>query len=69
MPAVPRIAELVFESFPKALIELGANPRRDKRGRFDLSAAERDLNWIPEWDIERGVNAYIEWFLANRANV
>ena len=68
MPAVQRIAELVFESFPKASIELGRNPRRDKRHRFDLSAAERDLGWRPEWDIERGVNAYIEWFLANRPN-
>lgn len=65
MPAVQRIAELVFERFPGALIELGSNPRRDKRHRFDLSAAERDLNWTPEWDIERGVPAYIDWFLRN----
>lgn len=64
MPAVQRIAELVFERFPGALIELGSKPRRDKRHRFDLSAAERDLAWTPEWDIERGVNAYIDWFLA-----
>jgi nucleoside-diphosphate-sugar epimerase len=64
MPAVQRIAELVFESFPNALVELGSNPRRDKRERFDLSAAERDLGWTPEWTIERGVAAYIEWFLS-----
>ena len=69
MPAVQRIAELVFESFPSALIEFDAKPRRDKRGRFGLTAAERDLNWTPEWDIECGVKAYIDWFLANRSNV
>ena len=63
MPAVQRIAELVYELFPNADIELGSNPRHDKRGRFDLSAAARDLTWIPEWDIERGVSAYIDWFL------
>ena len=68
MPAVQRIAELVFESFPSASIELGSDPRRDKRGRFDLGAAARDLNWTPKWDIERGVRTYIEWFLANRPN-
>lgn len=63
MPAVQRIAELVYEAFPNADIELGSNPRHDKRGRFDLSAAARDLAWTPEWDIERGVTAYVEWFL------
>ncbi|MFL2540907.1 MAG: NAD-dependent epimerase/dehydratase family protein [Candidatus Latescibacterota bacterium] len=66
MPAVQRIAELVFESFPNACIELGSNPRRDKRGRFDMSAAAHDLNWTPKWNIERGVKAYIEWFLSKR---
>ena len=30
-------------TFPNADIELGSNPRHDKRGRFDLSAAARDL--------------------------
>lgn len=63
-PAVQRIAEIVFEHFPAADIELGRNPRRDRRAAFDLSAAKRDLGWQPEWDIERGVPAYIEWFLA-----
>ncbi len=63
MPAVQRIAELVYEAFPNADIELGSNPRHDKRGRFDLSAAARDLTWTPEWDIERGVPDYIDWFL------
>ncbi|PPR61896.1 MAG: dTDP-glucose 4,6-dehydratase 2 [Alphaproteobacteria bacterium MarineAlpha4_Bin2] len=64
MPSIQRIAELVYEAFPNANIELGSDPRRDERGQFDLSAAERDLSWVPEWDIERGVKAYIQWFLA-----
>ena len=68
MPAVQRIAELVFESFPNASIELGSNLRRDKRGRFDMSAAANDLDWTPKWDINRGVKAYIEWFRSNQPN-
>ena len=65
MPAVQRIAELVIESFSDASIELGSGARRDKRGRFDLAAAKRDLDWTPKWDVGSGVRAYIEWFLAN----
>ena len=33
MPSIQRIAELVYESFPNANIELGSEPRRDERGR------------------------------------
>ena len=68
MPAVQRIAELVFESFPNASIELGSDPRHDKRGRFDLGAAARDLHWDAQVDIERGVRTHIEWLSANRPN-
>lgn len=64
-PSVQRIAEIVFAHFPGADIELGRNPRRDKRAMFDLTAAQRDLGWQPAWDIERGVPAYIAWFLGN----
>ncbi len=66
MPAVQRIAELVYEAFPNADIELGSNPRQDKRGRFDLTAAKQDLTWTPNWNIKRGVAAYIDWFLAQK---
>jgi nucleoside-diphosphate-sugar epimerase len=34
-------------------------------GAFDISAAERDLGYRPQWDLERGLSDQIDWLRAN----
>jgi nucleoside-diphosphate-sugar epimerase len=57
-----QIAECVWSEFRTADIEIRGNPDDPIRERLDLSAAERDLNWAPDWTIEAGIKAYIDWF-------
>jgi UDP-glucose 4-epimerase len=33
----------------------------DRQGEWDISAAERDFGYRPEWDIERGILDYVGW--------
>lgn len=61
-PSMEQIAEIIWSEFRTADIEIRSNPDDPIRERFDMSAAERDLGWIPEWTIEAGIAAYIAWF-------
>ncbi len=61
-PSMEQIAELVWSEFRTADIEIRGNPDDPVRERLDLSAAEQDLGWTPEWTIEDGIKAYIAWF-------
>ena len=61
-PSMEQIAECVWSEFRTADIEIRGNPDDPIRERLDLSAAERDLNWTPDWTIEAGIKAYIDWF-------
>ncbi|NKB57443.1 MAG: NAD-dependent epimerase/dehydratase family protein [Alphaproteobacteria bacterium] len=64
-PSMAQIAELVWSEFRNADIEIKGSPDDPVRGQFDLSAAERDLNWTPRWTIEAGVASYIDWLREN----
>lgn len=61
-PSMEQIAEIVWSEFRDADIEIRGNPEDPVRERLDLSAAERDLGWAPNWTIEDGIGAYIAWF-------
>lgn len=61
-PSMEQIAELVWSEFRTADIEIRGNPDDPVRERLDLSATERDLGWTPDWTIEAGIEAYIDWF-------
>lgn len=61
-PSMEQIAELVWSEFRTADIEIRGNPDDPVRERLDLTAAERDLGWTPNWTIEAGIKAYIDWF-------
>lgn len=61
-PSMEQIAELVWSEFRAADIEIRGNPDDPVRERLDLSATERDLRWTPDWTIEAGIKAYIDWF-------
>lgn len=63
-PSMEQIAELVWSAIRTADIEMGSEPPSDRRERLDITAMERDLGFRPQWTIERGVPAYIEWMRA-----
>jgi UDP-glucose 4-epimerase len=33
----------------------------DRQGEWDISAAERDFGYRPEWELERGIRDYVSW--------
>ncbi len=61
-PAYPQIAEIIAELIPGTEItfEPGMQPGGTKRDQMDLSAAERDLGYVPTVTIEDGVRSYVE---------
>jgi UDP-glucose 4-epimerase len=57
-----RLAELVDEAVPGADIEIGPGyTHLDRQGPYDISAAERDLGYVPDWSLERGIHDYVGW--------
>jgi nucleoside-diphosphate-sugar epimerase len=55
-------ARIVHESIPEADIEIGpGHLHLDRQGPYDISAAERDLGYRPEWPVERGIHDYVDW--------
>lgn len=51
----------VVRLVPGADLELGPGLllELDQQGPFDISAAERDFGWRPEWTLERGILDYV----------
>jgi UDP-glucose 4-epimerase len=60
------IAAIVQRQLPRAKISLGSgvDVLGYRREQLDISAAARDLGWVPEFTLERGIAAYID-FLKN----
>jgi UDP-glucose 4-epimerase len=56
-------ARLLEELLPAARYDIGPGlmPRWDHQGEFDLSASARDFGYTPEWTLERGLSAQIDW--------
>lgn len=55
-------AAMIGRLVPGARIEIGAGPwHLDRQGPWDISAIERDLGYVPECPIERGLPEYVEW--------
>jgi UDP-glucose 4-epimerase len=61
--AMERIADIVRGLFPRARISMaaGVDPLGYRREQLDISAARRDLNWMPEWNLESGIADYAAW--------
>jgi UDP-glucuronate 4-epimerase len=61
------VADTVMKVVPGARIEVstGDDPGDVHQGRFDISAAERDLGYVPKISLEEGVKSYLEWLKAN----
>jgi UDP-glucose 4-epimerase len=55
-------ADTVARMVPGGRFEIGPGQLDlDRQGRWDISAAERDFGYRPEWAIERGIEDYVGW--------
>jgi nucleoside-diphosphate-sugar epimerase len=55
-------AETVARLVPGGRFEIGpGHLDLDRQGEWDISAAERDFGYRPEWPVERGVEDYVTW--------
>lgn len=64
---VTETADMLASLLPEAKFDIGPGllPEWDRMGTFDLSAAERDLGYRPQWDLERGLRDQIAWLRAH----
>ena len=55
-------ADAVAHHVPGAEFDLGpGHLDLDRQGSWDISAAERDFGYRPEWSLERGILDYVAW--------
>lgn len=61
-----QVAETVMNAIPGARVEVsqGDDPGDMRQERFDISAAERDLGYLPKISLKKGVKSYLEWLKA-----
>jgi UDP-glucose 4-epimerase len=57
------LARRVAVRFPEAVFDIGDGhiDTLDRQGPFDISAARRDLAYVPRWALDDGIAAYGEW--------
>lgn len=62
------VGEIVRKLVPGADIELeaGPDPVDDLQQRFDISAVQRDLGFVPQLGLEEGIRAYADWLARTR---
>lgn len=60
------VAEAVMRVIPGAKVEVapGDDPGDMRQERFDISAAARDLDYVPKIALEAGIVSYFEWLKA-----
>jgi UDP-glucuronate 4-epimerase len=60
---IGQIAQVVRTLYPEAEIEIspGPDPDDDVQEIFDISAAQRDLGYRPQFSIEQGIKSYRDW--------
>ena len=60
---VSETARLLAERLPDSRYDIGPGllPHWDRQGPYDLSASARDLGYVPEWTLERGLDSQIGW--------
>ena len=55
-------AAMIARILPQAQIKIdGGFSHLDRQGPWDISAIERDLGYVPEYPLERGLAEYVEW--------
>lgn len=63
------VAETVMKVVPGAKVEVatGDDPGDIRQELFDISAAARDLGYVPNISLEEGVKSYLSWLKSNGA--
>lgn len=61
--SIEDIVSLVKSIIPSSQVKLGLgiDPMDCVQEEFDISAARRDLGFIPQYSLERGIATYLEW--------
>lgn len=64
---ISEVAATVKIAVPDACVEVssGDDPGDMRQEQFDISAAERDLSYVPSVSLESGVRTYFEWLKVN----
>lgn len=57
------LASRIRAMYPAASISLGPGfwSGWDRQGPWDIEAASRDLGYLPQWSLERGLKHYADW--------
>ncbi len=57
-------AEGIRKVIPDAEIRIGSGTRRDiyLRGHLDITRAREDLAYVPQYDLERGISEWHNWY-------
>ncbi len=57
------LANRIAGSYPTARISVGPGfwTGWDRQGPWNIDAASRDLGFVPQWPLDRGLKAYAEW--------
>lgn len=61
--SLAQVAAIVRRALPNASIELGPGvvSLADQQPLFDISGAERDLGYAPQYSLEHGISEYTAW--------
>jgi len=67
--SIKEFAEIIKKRIPEAIIQTSSSDeRRPKRGALDNTKARKILGYAADYDIEKGINEYIDFILENGFN-
>lgn len=57
------LASRILASYPESKVSVGPGywTGWDRQGPWSIEAASRDLGFVPQWPLERGLKTYAEW--------
>jgi UDP-glucose 4-epimerase len=67
---VTETAQMLEKLLPDADYDIGPGllPQWDHQGEYDLTASRRDLGYSPQWTLERGLEAQLDWIRSTESS-